>query len=429
MSSHLARRKRSIRGPSEHGRLVHRTSKLEPWITSFFTNRRDGFQITETEGHPFKHRFTKREGDVGGPFRTQKNETVISPLLSQHMSDVSSSAIGYTYDGTFTVPFKGAGEKGSTLFPIGLSNEVIPSTDLDTKGAEAVALANPINPLNDAATFLSEAFREGIPTIPGIQSWESRTNALLGISKEFLNAEFGWLPMVREMKDFAESISKMSEVLEQYEKDKGKLVRRSWYFPIERSSTVETNAPHVGNTPIFGGSGTVTEIGDLNWPTGRVDLTKRRERKLWFKGAFTYTIPDGFFSGLYSSASSANKLLGSTFTPETIWELTPWSWAVDWFSNAQEVITNLQNLEIEGLVMPYGYMMSETIARDTYSFVRTGQSGLSKSPPSIIVPDTSFVSTKKEREQANPFGFGLEFSDLTPIQLAILAALGITFAL
>lgn len=435
MSSHLSKKSRVLRGPSEHGRNVSRNVVSSPWKTDFYNNRRDGFQLTETEGHPFKHRFTMYEGDVGGPFRSQKNVTLIPGLTSVHRQELvhpkgSEQFIGNQFDGTVVPPFPEAGQPGKALYPIGISKSIEPSSDLDSLGATAVNAANPLNPLNDAATFLAESFREGLPSVPGLSLWQERTRAVLGVAKEFLNAEFAFLPVVREMKDFASSVSKMGDVLAQYERDAGKLVRRSWYFPIEHTESISLSVVKQ-KTPIFGGSHTFANTPTFNPPLGDVDLIKRRDRKLWFSGAFTYAIPDGFFSGLYDGASEANKLLGSTFTPETIWELTPWSWAVDWFSNAQEVITNLQALKIEGLVMPYGYMMSEKTSSDVYSFRQTGWSNEENknlaSP--LVVPDVQFVSTKKEREQANPFGFGLEFSDLSPIQLAILAALGITFAL
>lgn len=430
MSSFLKRKSRVIRGPNEHGRVKRRNFANLPWIVETFNNRRDGIQITESEGHPFKHRFRMLDGDVGGPFRTQKNETVIQPLVSQYV-DNAKGGVGRTYEGTMTSPFPNSAKVGFTAYPIPLSKSVEPSSDLDSKGAIAVAASNPTNPLNNASTFLGEILKDGLPTAPGLSLWRDRTDAILGVAKEFLNAEFGWIPMVDEIREFSGSISHMAKVLRQYERDQGKLVRRSWYFPIDKSEETVQNpgGSKFPDTPRFGGTVTIDSSTEQFLPKGFADLTKRKSRKLWFSGAFTYTIPEDFFSGLYSAGSEADKLLGSTLTPQTLWELTPWSWAVDWFSNAQSVVENLEALKINGLVMPYGYMMCETRASNTYSFRQTVFQGPKGPVQSIAVPDTSFISIKKERAQANPFGFGLEYSDLTPIQLAILAALGITRAL
>jgi hypothetical protein len=123
-----------------------------------------------------------------------------------------------------------------------------------------------------------------------------------------------------------------------------------------------------------------------------------------------------------SAADRANYLLGTTLTPDVLWELTPWSWAVDWFSNAGEVVNNFTNMSVNGLVMRYGYMMEEKTSTKTYILDRCALNGLSNSAP----PPSSVTMTSKVRAPANPFGFGLSWEGLSPQQLLITAALGIT---
>lgn len=368
---------------------------------------------------------------MGGDFRTVKDTTVFNAVpMHLEWNRVKYPILGpqRVFDGEFSPQLNPASNKPWTTMPTSLSF----NGDLDAKGTEAITLCNPLNPVGDAATFLAEALGERIPSLPGVQLWKGRTKALLGVANEFLNAEFGWLPMLREIGDFSKAIQQAALQMEQYQRDAGKLVRRSWYFPIEKSETRKIigteSVPLMGGVSQYPGE---AFIGYAPLPFGRVVETKQTRRKCWFKGAFTYPIPDqsDAWSNMMSAASGSNATnvaLGSNITPETLWELTPWSWALDWFSNAQEVVSNLQLFELEGLVMPYGYIMDEKSIITTFTWEAEG-SVTTRMP--LSVSTVTRTNTSKMRKQASPFGFGLEWNDLSVTQLAILAALGITLAL
>jgi len=71
--------------------------------------------------------------------------------------------------------------------------------------------------------------------------------------------------------------------------------------------------------------------------------------------------------------------------------------------------------------MQYGYIMEHSFHKVTYT---------SENAPlcfkSVPVRDVSFVTETKKRVPANPYGFGVSFSDLSPKKLSILAALGLS---
>jgi hypothetical protein len=71
--------------------------------------------------------------------------------------------------------------------------------------------------------------------------------------------------------------------------------------------------------------------------------------------------------------------------------------------------------------MQYGYIMEETSIVDTYSMPATGLLGVTGT-----VPPVTYEYVVKRRREANPFGFGIGWEGLSPTQLAITAALGIT---
>jgi len=141
--------------------------------------------------------------------------------------------------------------------------------------------------------------------------------------------------------------------------------------------------------------------------------------------AFTYHLPRDYQarSGVAALADQARHVLGLDLTPEVLWNVMPWSWAVDWFSSTGDVIHNLTDWSTDGLVLKYGYIMEHSIVRDTLTFV--GETGLLARYPQR--PDTLvLVSEAKVRRPATPFGFGLNLSAFTGRQKAILAALGMS---
>lgn len=426
-------KKRKLKGPNLHARMVERPNvTLAESETTFYNRRLDGFQLTETEGHPFRGSYHGK--DVGGGFRTVRDTTEFLGSSAHLQFDkatadaIKPKGIQRTFDGNITPVVTPDSSHAWTPDPQSLSF----NSDLDTKGTEAIALCNPLNPVGDAATFLTESLGERIPTLPGVRLWKSRTKALLGLGEEFLNAEFGYLPMLREISDFRDAVKSATQTMQQFERDAGKLVRRSWYFPTEKHETRKLIASE--SVPLFGGESQFPGeafIGKGKMPVGRAVEIKQVQRKVWFKGAFTYPIPhqSDSWRGMVENASGLNATniaLGSNITPETLWELTPWSWALDWFSNAQEVVQNLQAFKLQGLVMPYGYIMDEESTKTTYTW--EPEPGLIQTTALTVSPIVR-TRTTKMRKQASPFGFGLEWKDLSPLQLAILAALGITLAL
>jgi hypothetical protein len=155
---------------------------------------------------------------------------------------------------------------------------------------------------------------------------------------------------------------------------------------------------------------------------GNTILERKVTTRRWFSGAFTnYVPPSAEFGGL----SAATKLLGLDLTPEVIWEVTPWSWAVDWFTNAGSIISNYTAFEIDGLVMRYGYIMEHVVSVNSYYH---------EGPTGTIFGDAArppvmeFVTETKSRRRATPYGFGLDMGALSGFQQSIIAALGLSRA-
>jgi hypothetical protein len=113
--------------------------------------------------------------------------------------------------------------------------------------------------------------------------------------------------------------------------------------------------------------------------------------------------------------SMTDHLLGVKVTPETVWNIAPWSWAADWFANTGDIMTNISNLGKDGLVMQYGYSMMERVLRSE-----------SKARFDGILTKRTQETVHKRRMPATPYGFGVNLSTLSPKQVAIIAALGLS---
>jgi hypothetical protein len=292
------------------------------------------------------------------------------------------------------------------------------NSDLNEKGATAIARCKPTNSAADLSVFLGEFVKDGLPSLIGARTWKDRTLSAKNAGDEYLNFEFGWRPLVNDIRKLANGIVHAEKILSQYERDAGKVVRRRYRFPLQTVTHSETIATE--RSPLGYLHSDVTD-GAI-----RSRLIREEEilRDVWFSGAFTYHLPSGYDSRnkLSRCALFAKKTLGLNLTPEVLWNLAPWSWAIDWFGNVGDVLANVSDAAQDGLVMRYGYIMEHTVSRVTYSLpdFRFQYS------PEVKVPPLSFVTSTKVRRQANPFGFGFSWDGLSPRQLAILLALGIT---
>jgi len=378
-------------------------------------------QVTASENHPAWRRRSQSflfRGDIGGEFSMERTyvtpEKVPSVLLQGNYTS-GLNRLRYSRVGPI-LPC----EQNLLGFPastgLASSNAV-----LDAWGAKAVSLCKPTNSVADVATMLGEVLREGLPKMIGHAFWKDETKKSLRKkgSSEFLNYQFGLSPMVREIRAVALAIANADAVLRQYQRDSGKMVRRRFEFPPEETSSVSVLKDPA--SPILS-SPSHSALFQGSSHKGKSLRISRTVRRRWFAGAFTYYLPrsDNAMDSMYGQALLARKLLGLSLTPDVLWNLAPWSWAVDWFTNAGDVISNLTSWQVDGLVMRYGYMMEHVVS--THEYVFTGGTSLRSAhrPPAI-----TFVREIKRRRKANPFGFGITWSGLSPVQLAIAAALGL----
>jgi len=383
-----------------------------------------GLEYTQDENHIEQLKGFKSfefHGDVGGEFFLQRSATVSEgnqQRIHGELQNYPSAGLKSVYD--YTGP----------VYAIPPGNNVRPSgpviRDLKPIGTHAIALVKPTNNVANLATDLAEIRRDGLPHLWGVESWKARTFRARQAGDEYLNQEFGWAPLVSDVRGASYAAANAHRLLKSYERNSHKMVRRRYEFPIESSESWQVVS--TGQFPWFPDRGIPTS-GIISGALGTGDILRctRFYRRTWFSGAFTYHLPIGFNSRykLIRAASQAGPLLGIELTPEVIWNATPWTWALDWVSNAGDCISIYSDMQTDGLVIKYGYIMEHCVQSvTTYYGPKTAGSGGFKYPASSV---TSFLETKT-RKKATPFGFEVSWSSFSPRQLAIAAALGLSRA-
>jgi hypothetical protein len=414
-------RRRSIPFKGGSGTLTVETVPVNPNVppstsvlrTDWRDDRLNGTQVTASENHP-AWRTRQKEGlmgDIGGDFTSVKKYVAWSPtphVFEGKSADSSGNLTYKKYEG-----FLAASTLTGRNFPSVLqSNEI----GLNAWGAKAIAKCKPANAPVDLSVSLGELLQPGgIPrAFSSFERWKGVIDQCRKAGSDYLNVVYGWRPVVNDVLEVSNTILMARAFLKQYERDAGKVVRRRWSFePVIVESTEYTGL----NPTQFWWS---PSAAGLDNPTGRVVRTQRQSVKRWFSGAFTYYLPTGYNSRnrAIEIANQADQLLGITITPETLWNLTPWSWAADWVTNMGDVVSNIKSFGQDGLVMRYGYLMEHTLHEDEYVGIVTKGRGM---------PDRiALVTETKVRRRANPYGFGVTWNGLSPLQISILAALGIS---
>lgn len=276
-------------------------------------------------------------------------------------------------------------------------------SELDALGTTAIARTEPTAPAFDLATSLGELMREGIPVAPGFDTMVA-TKRAKAAGGDYLNVEFGWLPLVRSINDFASVVDRSDEILRSYQEQANIPIKRSYEWPtVSESKFLQT------------------DFSTENTDRGRYKGGGRFQtvsQKRWAEFSYIYYLPTGTTrnDAMRRFGSYARKLYGIDISPEVLWNLAPWSWAVDWFSNTGDVLHNVSAMGTDGMVLRYGHVMEHTVRVTTDTGVHPSAGGM------------THVQTEewKTRRSSTPFGFGVSFSGLSPKQIAIISALGIS---
>jgi hypothetical protein len=220
-------------------------------------------QYTESTNHPdWRKRDRKVHSgdsgrdlrDIGGPFYTRKTFFRGNKIPRQQVSgEGTPDGQGFYNYIEFDGVIWAVGPSSFAFPPFNASSDA----ELVKYGQTAVSAVRPTNSPASLANALIELKRDGIPHLLGSQTWEGSFKAIfkdLGnlpkkLSGEFLNVVFGWEPLISDITDFLKAVRDARDILHYFERNAGKVVRREFGFPQQRSVT---------DTLMYGNAGAIT---------------------------------------------------------------------------------------------------------------------------------------------------------------------------
>lgn len=355
---------------------------------------------------------TRIKADIGGDFLTISRVYKDNGDASRSVGPPEREWVGSNYG--YSGPLLAVDPGNATLYP--WFNQADLDREMLQRGTTAIAQTIPTNPSVGVGQLIGESVQK-LPSVPGATLFGKSGNVSKKFADEYLNAQFGVAPVISDIDGIVSTVRNTNRILKQLERDSGRLVRRRYRFPEERTnerivseSRQYQTYPRM-DTVLYGSPGLYT--------VDRVTV-----KRMWFSGAYSYHYQQGneLWDRLMRSEQKGNRLFGARLSPSLAWELAPWSWAADWVTNAGDVISNLSAFSRDGLVLNWGYIMCDLTITDTHR-LRTNfwNGGLHRS---VQVLETRV----KRRLPATPYGFGLDpdWKDLSDFQLSILGALGIS---
>lgn len=359
--------------------------------------------------------------------------------------------IKYDGDSSMSIyrPGWGLAYKGRTKVNIASGNPLTGAEILSIfeatklKGAEAWNAMRPAKPSFNAALSIAE-LRE-LPGALKIRAKDLRDTRirLKATSKRrlkrgdksvvnkagdlYLSYVFGWLPLMNDIKNFTQAFNQKKKAFDQMLRDEGR--------PIKRGSKLSSPAP-TSTTTRYARGGSTGHNTDVS-PTFvtqcyvpgynhlcYTDVTVATEYETWCSGKFRYYLPPGPRDGPWKRALY-RRIMGLKLSPDLIYNLIPWSWLADYFTDLGQFVSAVSSGVEENLYAEYAYVM-RTFKRTTTYYctdnVRITNAGNGGTKVSTMVV-TDIV---KVRVQATPFGFGFAEEDLSLKQSAILGALGLS---
>jgi len=300
------------------------------------------------------------------------------------------------------------------------------ASEINALGAKMISMTIPTKPEASLATAMGEA-REGLPSTFSYALREAH-QASRGVGSEYLNFVFGWKPLMRDIQSVALAVKSFGAKTRQLQRDSGRHIRRKCALE-GRSDFVDRGlaASYVAMPRQH--SDYQAEFFEPSMECRVIDITRSDS---WFRGAYSYLLAEGhsFFSRMERYEQQANRLLGTRMNADTIYQVTPWSWLIDWYADVGMFLRNVSALSEDSLVLRYGYVMHEQSATREYSIdnVRAIHGGIPRQY-ALGVPtrvSMTFQLTSKLRRRATPYGFGLKLESLSPQRWAVLGALGMT---
>jgi hypothetical protein len=326
-------------------------------------------------------------------------------------------------------------EVGQRLYLSAIPNR--DQADLGTVMGEVVS--NPVRALVipgqslkralDARWWQRQARRSGIPLrardrhrrLRGLPLEEARAAA-----DDYLAYIFGVRPTINSLDQLAASINRSRQSAETVVRNSRdgnfdpKKMRRKRSLPSKVSTATESRICHLPSDH--------RGLGLEVWGLGTYSHESTQD--VWFSASFRMDTSDTetWLDKCSEFFHSVDRVTGLGLDIRTAWDLIPFSFMVDWFTNTGDLLEERQVRADYNIVCEYGYIMCHT--RDLRILSAAGVFNapqVNRGGSAATVHYERLVETK-QRNQCKSFGFLTDFSSLNPFQWSALTALGLSNA-
>lgn len=233
------------------------------------------------------------------------------------------------------------------------------------------------------------------------------------LGSRYVGLEFGIKPMLSDIQKLAEAVNRSGPVLRQFARDSGRVVRRA------ASNTLsEVESSYTTRWTGFGVNAPELET--------KGQLIRRTTIRTFANFEYFVADPSGFLGRVENYAQKSQHLLGLKLNASLAWELTPWSWLIDWHADIGGLLAYQESVADDHLVARRcGYVLEST---NIYQFSARLLNPGTASAETFSSRGTFGQSTSlvQQRRSGSPYSFALNQGVDTPRRAAILASLAAT---
>ena len=337
--------------------------------------------------------------NVGGPFRLYKRSIVHEPSAASELWGGGPN--GYYYVGSLVADGK------YLSYQTG-------NPDGTAWGATAFRRMKPTKPTFNALNAIYE-----LKDVPSMLQQRLSHNGLKDVGSYYLALEFGWAPLLRDIRDFVNNHRKAEKKLKWLLHHNGKPVR----CRVDLAST-STDPIVYQSSPVYTAFSPILSPTSFYVGVPSYRATEYTQDKVWASARARYWLPGGPRDIAWTKKMMYRLYGMSTPSPAQIWKAMPWTWLVDWYSNLGDVLQNLDAGVADRLAYDYGYVMRQVqTVNEQFSY---GTFKLRNGGTQTVTASSISKSTYMSRLSGDPFGWNTNQASLTSMQLSILGALGLS---
>jgi hypothetical protein len=269
------------------------------------------------------------------------------------------------------------------------------STDEPTESdsefiTRAIAGLNPSRASASGAVFMAE-LRELPSLFQNLGEEIAERGFLRGNASAHLSVQFGWAPVIRDLRKFMTLADKVRRRVEELKELRGTgKLRREFKEKDGRGTQVKVATIRHSEALNIGLGGIPNEDQTI-WYDVHTEMRTTR----WAVIEFLNDFPDVLISNSDGKRwDEAHRLVfGTQIDGPTIWQAMPWSWLIDWTSNMSEFVKSQNN--VAGHKLGETILMKETQRVSTISPVLDEDPGFNGQWSYTLIPGSLETITKE----------------------------------